>query len=78
MLVLSRKSGERIVIGDNIEVEIVRISGDKVRLGILAPKEVIVLRKELANRPVPTILEPEDEPGVVRPIDETVRINDHC
>jgi len=47
MLVLSRQRDETIVIGDNIEVTVVDIRGDKVRLGINAPKEISVHRKEV-------------------------------
>lgn len=47
MLVLSRKKDERIVIGDNVVITIVEIRGDKVRLGIEAPKEVPVHREEI-------------------------------
>jgi len=47
MLVLSRKKNESIVIGDDIEVVIVDIRGDKVRLGIEAPAHVPVHRKEV-------------------------------
>lgn len=51
MLVLSRKEGERIRIGDSIVVTVVRAGGDKVRIGIEAPGDVIVLRDELEPRP---------------------------
>ena len=47
MLVLSRKKNESIVINDNINVVVVEIRGDKVRLGIEAPKEVPVHRREV-------------------------------
>jgi len=47
MLVLSRKENERIRLGDSIVVTVVRLSGDKVRLGIEAPANVVVLREEL-------------------------------
>ena len=47
MLVLSRRKDESIVIGDNIHVTIVDIRGDTVRLGITAPKSVLVYRKEI-------------------------------
>ena len=47
MLILSRKIGESVVINDNITVKILEVSGDKVRIGIDAPKEVSILRNEL-------------------------------
>jgi carbon storage regulator len=47
MLVLSRQRDETIVIGDDIEVTIIDIRGDKVRLGINAPREVPIDRKEV-------------------------------
>lgn len=47
MLVLSRKKNESVVINDNITIVIVEIRGDKVRLGIEAPKDVPVHRKEI-------------------------------
>lgn len=47
MLVLSRKKNESIVINDNINIVVVEIRGDKVRLGIEAPKEVPVHRREV-------------------------------
>ena len=47
MLVLSRQRDETIMIGDDIEVTVVDIRGDKVRLGINAPREISVHRKEV-------------------------------
>lgn len=47
MLVLSRKKNETIVINDDITVTVVEIRGDKVRLGIVAPKEIPVHREEV-------------------------------
>jgi len=47
MLVLSRQKDESIIINDNIEITIVDVRGDKVRLGITAPKTVSVHRKEV-------------------------------
>ena len=47
MLVLSRQRDETIMIGDDIEVTVVDIRGDKVRIGINAPKEISVHRKEV-------------------------------
>ncbi len=49
MLVLSRKQDEKIVIDGNIEVTVVGIRGDKIRLGIKAPKEVDIYRAEMRN-----------------------------
>lgn len=49
MLVLSRKVGEKIVIGDNVTLMICEIRGDKVRVGVSAPKEMKVLRSELLD-----------------------------
>ncbi len=47
MLVLSRQRDESIMIGDNVEITIVDVRGDKVRLGITAPKEIPVHRREI-------------------------------
>jgi carbon storage regulator len=51
MLVLSRKESERIRLGDSIVVTVVRVAGDKVRLGIEAPADMLVLREELERHP---------------------------
>ena len=59
MLVLSRKETERIRLGDSIVVTVVRVAGDKVRLGIEAPADVLVLREEL---------EPHERHEVVVPV----------
>ena len=50
MLVLSRRLGETLVIGDNVKVNILGISGNQVRLSIEAPKEVSVHREEVYQR----------------------------
>jgi len=47
MLIFSRKEGEKFMIGDDIEVTIVRVDSDKIRIGITAPKEVPVFRQEI-------------------------------
>ena len=49
MLVLSRKQNERIRVGDSVVVTVVRVSGDKVRIGIEAPPSMRVLRDELED-----------------------------
>lgn len=74
MLVLSRKVGEEIVVGDGVRVVIVGISGRVVRIGVDAPKDVRVLRKELweANqkgKPLIDVLDCDDVPlgGILGP-----------
>lgn len=47
MLVLSRKVGESICIGEDVVISVVKVSGNRVRLGISAPRNVDVLRSEL-------------------------------
>jgi carbon storage regulator len=47
MLVLSRQKDESIMIGDNVEITIVDVRGDKVRLGISAPRDIPVHRREV-------------------------------
>ena len=47
MLVLTRRPGQSIMVGDNVELVVVRIEGDRVVLGIDAPREVRVVRAEL-------------------------------
>ena len=47
MLALTRKKGESIMIADNIEIVVLSVSGEQVKLGILAPKHISVHRKEI-------------------------------
>ena len=47
MLVLTRKSNQTIMIGDDIEVSVLAVMGEKVRIGIQAPRDVPVFRKEV-------------------------------
>lgn len=49
MLILTRKKEESIVIGENIEIVVVDIEDGKVKLGIKAPKDIEILRKEILN-----------------------------
>ena len=64
MLVLSRKLGEKIVIGDNIVVTVVKIDRNQIRLGIEAPHEVPVYREEISpNRGAKPVT---DEPALTR------------
>ncbi len=50
MLVLSRRESQQIKLGDSIVVTVVKVGGDRVRLGIEAPLDVLVLRGELERR----------------------------
>lgn len=54
MLVLSRKLGEKIFIGNNVVITVVDIDHHKVRIGVSAPKDVGVWREELYNAPPPS------------------------
>jgi carbon storage regulator len=56
MLVLSRKQNERIRVGDSVVVTVVRVSGDKVRIGIQAPPHIRVLRDELDDNSVGDVM----------------------
>jgi carbon storage regulator len=47
MLVVRRRAGESLLIGENIEVEILELSAGQVKIGIRAPREILVLRKEI-------------------------------
>jgi carbon storage regulator len=65
MLVLSRKPGEKILIGDNVTITIVRIGPNTVRLGIDAPREMNIVREELCQ----TVRVGEGLPGGTRRCD---------
>jgi len=62
MLVLSRKKGEQIVINENIVVTVIDVRGDKVRLGIEAPRDVSVHRKEVADKVADKVSEKSKPP----------------
>lgn len=65
MLVLSRRANESIKLGESIVITVVRVIGDKVRLGIQAPADMVVLRNEL--EPFSREDEPNGEPPVELP-----------
>lgn len=76
MLVLSRKQNEEIVIGNNVCIKVVGIFGNKVRLGISAPANVVIRRGELdffqrTSDHLPDLKNPET-------IDFDIPANDHC
>ena len=58
MLILTRRSGETLIIGDDVEVIVLDVKGNQTRLGITAPKEVPVHRKEIHDR-----IQEETEPA---------------
>ena len=64
MLVLSRKLNETIVIGDNIRVTLLGIDGDKIKLGVDAPRDVKVFREELLEATKSTNKQALDAPIV--------------
>jgi carbon storage regulator len=66
MLVLSRHCGEQIVIGDEVIVTVVAIEGNKIRLGIEAPKSIPVDRKEVHDR---RVFEQDDAWSIMNEID---------
>ncbi|GMQ97043.1 MAG: carbon storage regulator CsrA [Gammaproteobacteria bacterium] len=50
MLILTRRVGETLMIGDNVSVTVLRVKGNQVRLGVNAPKEISVHREEIYER----------------------------
>jgi carbon storage regulator len=50
MLVLTRKPGQSIMIGDGVEIQVLAVAGEKVRLGITAPRDVSIFRNEVYER----------------------------
>ncbi|MGA2186835.1 MAG: carbon storage regulator [Bryobacteraceae bacterium] len=47
MLVIRRRAGESVLIGDGVEVEVLEIAGNQVKIGISAPRDVLILRREI-------------------------------
>ncbi len=66
MLVLSRKIGERILIGNDIAITVVRVGQGGVRIGIDAPRDMVVVREELADES--SLSANGDDVGQTRPL----------
>lgn len=70
MLALTRKKGEAIVINNNIEITVLEVKGDQIKIGIAAPKEVPVYRKEVyvqiqeANKEAASAINPDALKGL--------------
>jgi carbon storage regulator len=62
MLVLSRKVGEQIIVGNNIRVTVAALCGNRVRLGITAPAEIPVLRPEVHSSEKPSCRKESSSP----------------
>jgi carbon storage regulator len=78
MLVLTRKSNQSIMIGDDIEVSVLAIVGEKVRIGIQAPRDVPVFRQEVyleiqQEQAGDTTATAGDQPGVRAEVDAALR-----
>lgn len=76
MLVLSRKPGERIMIGEDVVVTVVRIGPNNVRIGIDAPRDLNIVREELCSGGTSPAVQPAAEPrqpSPSRPVDEHQR-----
>jgi len=56
MLVLTRKKGETIAIGDNIQIQVLSVKGGQVRLGVDAPKDIRVSREECSSLSLPAMV----------------------
>jgi carbon storage regulator len=77
LLVLTRKSNQSIMIGDDIEVSVLAIMGEKVRIGIQAPRDIPVFRKEVYleiqdERVTNATGSPEDVDGALRDLSESL------
>ena len=60
MLILTRRTGENLIIGDDVVVKVLGVKGNQVRIGVDAPKDVDVIREELYNRGVRKIQKQRD------------------
>jgi len=70
MLILTRKSGETIRIGDSVAVTVLEVKGNQIRLGIAAPRDVAVDREEVAMRKKAEQETGQGHPAASRPADK--------
>ena len=63
MLVIRRRAGEMLLIGDEIEIEILETGSSQVKLGIRAPKQILVLRKEIQVTGLQNVLAAKEKSG---------------
>ena len=73
MLVLTRKSNQSIMIGDDIEISVLSVIGEKVRIGIQAPQEIPVFRKEIYLEIHREEAEPEPQEDTRAEVDDALR-----
>jgi carbon storage regulator len=79
MLVLSRKVGDAIMLGTDIEVKILEVHGTEIKLGIDAPKSVTILRKEICegikkqNKNAADVFVPKDLKNILKPTKEKLK-----
>ena len=73
MLVLTRKSNQSIMIGDDIEISVLSVVGEKVRIGIQAPQEVPVFRKEIYLEIQSEDVQPAESDGAGAHMDDALR-----
>jgi carbon storage regulator len=65
MLILTRRVGESLLIGDDVTITVLGVKGNQVRIGVNAPRDVAVHREEVLNRP------PSEKPQTSKPSDES-------
>ena len=73
MLVLTRKLGQSIMIGDRVEVQVLSVAGEKVRLGITAPEDVSIFRNEVYDRIESETEVGPDEEGTDNPVSRALQ-----
>ena len=73
MLVLTRKSNQSIMIGDDIEISVLSVIGEKVRIGIQAPQEIPVFRKEIYLEIHRDEIEVVQQEGTPSEVDDALR-----